>query len=96
MLFNRSHGHLLQDYILSLAKGAEFPHANTALANVPKLLRDHQNQQRQMREEIRARVQHLSAEIVTEYLQRKPHRVVKGDFAQFPTVELTRALKANR
>lgn len=79
---------------MSLAKGAEFPHANTASANVPKLLRDHQNKQRQMREEIKARVEHLSAEIVTEYLQRKPHRVVKGDFAKFPTTELTRAIKA--
>lgn len=79
---------------MSLAKGAEFPHANTKTANVSKLLRDHQNKQRQMREEIKTRVEHLTAEIVGEYLQRKPHRVVKGDFAKFPTVELTRALKA--
>lgn len=76
---------------------------------------DHQNKQRQLREEIKvnnfencfyglndiyfwekfqARVEHLTAEVVHEYLQRKPHRAVKGDFAMFPTTELTRALKA--
>lgn len=41
-----------------------------------------------------ARVEHLTSEVVHEYLQRKPHRAVKGDFATFPTNELTRALKA--
>lgn len=38
---------------MSLAKGAEFPQAKTAHANISKLLRDHQNKQQRMREEIK-------------------------------------------
>lgn len=78
---------------MSLARGAQFPQANTASANVSKLLHDQRNKQRQIREEIKMRVEHLTTDIVNEYLQRKPHRVAKGDFAKFPTVELTRALR---
>lgn len=106
-----------------MAKGSEIPQANSAHTNISKLLHDHKNKQRQLREEIKvisliivtlryaveqqvfirivfvflicqARVEHLTSEVVHEYLQRKPHRAVKGDFATFPTNELTRALKA--
>lgn len=44
--------------------------------------------------DFQARVERLTTDVVHEYLQRKPHRAVKGDFAMFPTNELTRALKA--
>lgn len=44
--------------------------------------------------DFQARVDHLTSEVVHEYLQRKPHRAVKGDFAIFPSNELTRALNA--
>lgn len=40
---------------MSLAKGAEFPQANTKASNIPKVLHDHQNKQIQMREEIMVR-----------------------------------------
>lgn len=43
----------LQDYIISLVKGAEIPQPNTANANISKLLINHENKQRQLREEIK-------------------------------------------
>lgn len=42
-----------QDYIMSLAKGSEFPLAHTRTANLSKLLNNHQNKQIQLREEIK-------------------------------------------
>lgn len=38
---------------MSLAKGSEFPSAKTAHANVTKLLQDHENKQRLIREQIK-------------------------------------------
>lgn len=78
---------------MSLAKGAAFPAANTSQASTVKILRDQRNKQRQMREEIKARVEHLTSEVVNEYFLRKPHRTTPGEFAQFPTTELARAMK---
>ena len=98
-----------------MAKGSEIPQANSSRTNISKLLHDHENKQRQIREEIKvsqtnrmsvewaiycvlfdfqARVEHLTSEVVHEYLHRKPHRAVKADFAMFPSNELTRALRA--
>ncbi|XP_031635957.1 dynactin subunit 1 isoform X2 [Contarinia nasturtii] len=82
------------DYIISLANGSKIPKGNTSQTNISKLLYDQQNKQRQLREEIKARVEQLSTEVVHEYLRRKPHRAIKGDFATFPTNELTRTLIA--
>lgn len=42
-----------QDYIISLAKGSEFPQAHSAKTNISKLLHDHQNKQQHLREEIK-------------------------------------------
>lgn len=80
---------------MSLAKGSEYPVANTQHANMSRLLADHQLKQKQARQEIQARVETLASTVLNEYLQRKPHRAAKGDFAQFPSVELSRSLKAS-
>lgn len=79
---------------MSLARGSEFPTTTTAHPNMSKLLSDHQARQRLARQEIKARVEGLASNVLNEYLQRKPYRAAKGDFSQFPTVELSRALKA--
>lgn len=55
---------------MSLAKGAEFPQPKTAHANMSKLLRDQQNKQKQMREDIKVSVE-LSHAIHLEFLRRK-------------------------
>jgi len=80
------------DYIMSLVKGAEFPAAKTAHANIEKLLQDHENKQRIVQQDIKRRADNIAVEIMNEYLQRKPYRSVKGDFSQFPSNELTKAL----
>lgn len=82
-----------QDYILSLAHGASFPSSRSNQTSVSKLLRDQQNHQRKIREDIKARVEAITSEIVSEYLNRKPHRAAHTSFAQFPTPEVTRAMK---
>lgn len=79
---------------MSLAKGAGFPVAQTAHPNFSKLLSDHRVKQQHVRQEIQSRVEALASTVLNEYLQRKPFRAAKADFAQFPTVELSRALKA--
>lgn len=38
---------------MSLVKGAEIPKANTKTADISKLLRDHENKQRQLRADIK-------------------------------------------
>ncbi|XP_037036210.1 dynactin subunit 1 isoform X2 [Bradysia coprophila] len=83
------------DYIMSLAKGAEFPGAQTKTSNISKLLSDHQNKQKILRQEIKNRVEHLASNVLDEYFQRKPYRATNGDFSKFATPELTRALRSN-
>ncbi len=78
---------------MSLAKGAEFPHAQTKTSNLSKLLSDHQNKQKVLRQEIKNRVECLASNVLNEYFERKPYRASKGDFSQFATPELTRALR---
>lgn len=78
---------------MSLARGS-VPQTTTGHPNMTKLLNDHQARQRLARQEITARVESLASNVLNEYLQRKPYRAAKADFSQFPTVELSRALKA--
>lgn len=78
------------DYVMSLVKGAEIPQSKTVHANIPKLLRDHDNRQRKIRQDIQHKVESIASEIMEEYLDRKPHRATKGDFSHFPTIETTR------
>ena len=80
---------------MSLAKGAEYPAIKSTHANITKQITDHQMKQKLLRLEIQGRVEALAADVVNEYLHRKPHRATKGELAKFPTNELTRALKAN-
>lgn len=80
---------------MSLAKGAEFPGAQTKNSNVSKLLNDHQNKQKILRQEIKNRVENLASNVLDEYFQRKPYRATNGDFSKFATPELTRALRSN-
>ncbi|XP_067643436.1 dynactin subunit 1 [Eurosta solidaginis] len=64
---------------------------DAALESVVALQR--RNQQLPDKAEISSRASHLAAEILTEYLQRNPHRAANCDFAAFPTVEVKRVLK---
>uniref|UniRef100_A0A336KRA6 Dynactin subunit 1 n=1 Tax=Culicoides sonorensis TaxID=179676 RepID=A0A336KRA6_CULSO len=80
------------DYVMSLVKGGEIPKSKTKHANLSKLITDKQEQQKHLREEVKSKAETLAAEIVHEYIQRKPFRSNKGDFAQFPSNELTKAL----
>lgn len=75
---------------MSLVKGAEFPKGNGPNCNVHKLLQDHKLKQKLARQEIKSKAENLAAEILDEYLQRKPYRAVKGDFSKFPSNELSR------
>lgn len=79
---------------MSLAKGAEFPNAPSKNSNISKLLSDHQSKQKILRQEIKSRVDNLASNVLNEYFQRKPYRASKGDFSQFATPELSRALRA--
>lgn len=73
---------------MSLVKGGEIPKPKTKHANLSKLIMDKQEQQKQLRQQVKSKVENLAAEIVHEYIQRKPFRANKGDFAQFPSNEL--------
>lgn len=75
---------------MSLVKGGEIPKAKTKHANLSKLIMDKQEHQKQLRQEVKSKVETLAAEIVNEYIQRKPFRANKGDFAQFPSKELSK------
>lgn len=79
---------------MSLATGAEFPQANTAHANMAKLLHDHGVRQQRKRQEIKERIGTLASSVMTEYLERKPFRAAAADCPLFPSVELARALRA--
>lgn len=78
------------DWVMSLVKGAEFPTGNGPNCNIHKLLEDHKFKQKLARKEIKSKAENLAAEILDEYLQRKPYRAVKGDFSKFPSNELSR------
>lgn len=78
---------------MSLATGVAYPEAKPNISNFTKMIHDQENRHKVMRMEIKARAESLAADIVGEYLQRKPHRSAHGDFSQFPSVELARAMR---
>lgn len=80
------------EWILSMARGATFPSTNSKHANVKKLLQDQDLHQRIVRDEIQVKAAQAASDVLSEYLDRKPHRATKGDFHIFPTVELKKAL----
>ncbi|XP_034655972.1 dynactin subunit 1 [Drosophila subobscura] len=43
--------------------------------------------------EISSKASQLASDILTEYLQRKPHRAARGQFASFPTVDVKQVLQ---
>uniref|UniRef100_A0A182JQ22 Dynactin subunit 1 n=1 Tax=Anopheles christyi TaxID=43041 RepID=A0A182JQ22_9DIPT len=83
------------DLIMSLVKGAEIPATHTVHGSVSKTILDHENQRKQQQTQIRAKAEQLACDVVQEYLSRKPHRAAKGDFASFPSNELTAAFRVN-
>lgn len=78
---------------MSLLRAGEIPKSNTQHANLSKLITNQQYQQKKIRDQIKNKVENLAAEVVHEYIQRKPYRSSKGDFAQFPSNELSRAMR---
>ncbi|XP_055549928.1 dynactin subunit 1 isoform X2 [Wyeomyia smithii] len=83
------------DWIMSLVQGAELPVTKTAHGNLSKTIADHENHQKQNQQQIKTKAERLVCEIMNEYLSRKPHRAARGDFAAFPSAELTSAFKMN-
>lgn len=79
---------------MSLATGVTYSDTKSNAINFTKMINDQENRHKAMRNEIKERAECLAADIVGEYLQRKPHRAAHGDFSQFPTVELAKALRA--
>lgn len=75
---------------MSILKGGEIPKPKTAHGNLSKLIVDKHEQQKQLKEQIKLKAEGLAAEIVHEYILRKPYRASKGDFTQFPSTELSR------
>ncbi|XP_039485865.1 dynactin subunit 1 [Drosophila santomea] len=51
------------------------------------------NQPVPLKGEISSKASQLASDILTEYLQRKPHRAAHGQFASFPTVDVKRVLQ---
>lgn len=80
---------------MSLVKGGEIPKPNTKHANLSKIIVDGQVKHNSIRREIRTKVECLAAEIVNEYIQRKPYRGSLSEFNKFPSNELARAFKIN-
>ncbi|KFB39612.1 AGAP004194-PA-like protein [Anopheles sinensis] len=83
------------DLIMSLVKGAELPATRTVHGSVSKSILDQENLQKREQTQIRAKAEQLACDIMHEYLQRKPYRAAKADFATFPSNELSAAFRAN-
>uniref|UniRef100_A0A182S043 Dynactin subunit 1 n=1 Tax=Anopheles funestus TaxID=62324 RepID=A0A182S043_ANOFN len=83
------------DLIMSLVKGAEIPSTHTVHGSVSKSILDHENHQKQQQTQIRAKAEQLACDVMQEYLNRKPHRAAKADFASFPSNELSAAFRVN-
>lgn len=77
---------------MSLVKGSEVPTSNTKHGNLPKLILDHKNRQRQIRNEIQQKAEMLASEVVQEYLARKPYRSTEG-FTKFPSPDLVKQMQ---
>lgn len=73
--------------VMSLVKGSEIPASNTKHGNFTKLVQDQKNRQQKILNQINAKVEEVTGQIVQEYLERKPHYSTIGGFTKFPTVE---------
>ncbi|XP_033149470.1 dynactin subunit 1 [Drosophila busckii] len=62
-------------------------------ANASMVAMQRRHQPLPQKSEISTRASQLAADILTEYLQRKPHRANAGQFASFPTVDVKRVLQ---
>lgn len=76
--------------VMALVKGSEIPASNTKHGNFSKLVQDQKNRQQKILNQINAKVEEVTGEIVQEYLDRKPYHSTTGGFAKFPTVEAVR------
>ncbi|XP_059611897.1 dynactin subunit 1 isoform X3 [Phlebotomus argentipes] len=81
------------EWIMSMVKEGDIPEGNTKHTSIQKRLQDQENELKQARSDLKLRAESLASEILTEYLQRKPHRSAKSDFAKFPAVHLTKAMR---
>lgn len=80
-------------WVLSLlqvqAKGA----AAAASIDINTVAMQRRHQPVPQKSEISSQASRLASDILTEYLQRKPHRAASGQFAVFPTVDVKRVLQ---
>lgn len=76
--------------VMALVKGSEIPASNTKHGNFSKLVQEQKNRQQKILNQINAKVEEVTGEIVQEYLDRKPHHSTIGGFAKFPTAEAVR------
>ncbi|EDV96654.1 dynactin subunit 1 [Drosophila grimshawi] len=67
--------------------------AKSSDVNVNTVAMQRRNQPLPQKAEICTRASRLASDILTEYLQRKPHRAATGEFAAFPTVDVKRVLQ---
>lgn len=79
-------------WVLSLlqvqAKGAA-----AASIDINTVAMQRRHQPLPQKSEISSQASRLASDILTEYLQRKPHRAASGQFAVFPTVDVKRVLQ---
>ncbi|KAH8386048.1 hypothetical protein KR200_002414 [Drosophila serrata] len=78
-------------WVLSLLQVRSQDSVGAGGINTVALQRRHQPQP--ARGEISTKASQLASDILTEYLQRKPHRAAHGEFASFPTVDVKRVLQ---
>ncbi|KAH8379687.1 hypothetical protein KR009_006503 [Drosophila setifemur] len=78
-------------WVLSLLQVRSQESINTSSINSIALQRRHQPLP--PKGEISSKASRLASDILTEYLQRKPHRATHGQFASFPTVDVKRVLQ---
>ena len=78
--------------VMALVKGSEIPASNTKHGNFSKLVQEQKNRQQKILNQINAKVEEVSGEIVQEYLDRKPFHSTIGGFAKFPN---SQAVKEN-
>uniref|UniRef100_A0A6B2EBH0 Dynactin subunit 1 n=1 Tax=Phlebotomus kandelakii TaxID=1109342 RepID=A0A6B2EBH0_9DIPT len=81
------------EWIMSMVREGDIPVGNSKNTSIQKRLQDQENELKQTRSDLKLRAESLASEVLTEYLQRKPHRSAKSDFAKFPAVQLTKALR---
>ncbi|XP_017135220.1 dynactin subunit 1 [Drosophila miranda] len=78
-------------WVLSLLQVRSKDAVSSGSLNTVALQRRHQPVP--LKGEISSKASQLASDILTEYLQRKPHRAARGQFASFPTVDVKRVLQ---